>query len=216
MIKVKRFIFNPFGENTYIVFDTDTHQAILVDPGMAFKKERDELDRYIADNNLTITQIVNTHMHFDHCIGDNYVRNRYGVKVAAHTDDSFLSHGLTEQAKAFGMMPDDIDDHVDIDVPLHQGDTIDVGNYSLYVIHVPGHSPGGIALYSPDGKFVISGDSLFRHSIGRTDLPGGDTQTLLDSISSHLLTLPDDTTVLPGHDGFSSIGEEKHYNPYLR
>lgn len=215
MLKIKQFVFNPFGVNTFIVYDSDTLEAIAVDPGMTNDRERKEFDDYVSNNKLKLTGIVNTHLHLDHCFGDNYVRNRYGVKVAAHPDDAFLGAMLGEQAARFGLRLEGADSEVGIDVELGDGDTITVGHYRLDVLHVPGHSPGSIALYSPDGGFVIAGDVLFKGSIGRTDLQGGNLHTLLDSIHRRLMTLPGDTKVLPGHDRFTTIGTEKHSNPYI-
>lgn len=214
MLKVKQFIFNPFGESTFVVSDDVSGQAIVVDPGMTHPDEERQLDEYISDNNLHLTGVVNTHMHLDHCFGDNYVRDKYGVSVSAHPADAFLGETLAEQAARFGMR--DRRDGVAIDVPLKDGDKIRLGDETLEVIHVPGHSPGGIALYSPTSRFVLAGDSLFAGSIGRTDLPGGDFDTLVGSVRSRLLTLPDDTLVLPGHGEPTTIGREKAGNMFLR
>lgn len=216
MIKVKEFCFNPFAVSAFLILDSDSHLAVAVDPGMLSSRERDEFDSYIADNNLTLTQIVNTHLHLDHCFGDNYVRNKYGVKVAAHPADAFLGETLAEQAARFGIRLAGNDTAVTIDTELADGDTVAVGQYQLHVLHVPGHSPGSIALYCPEGGFVISGDVLFRRSIGRTDLPGGNLNTLLDSIDKKLMPLPANTRVLPGHDASTTIGEEHLSNPYLK
>ena len=216
MINVKQFCFNPFAVSAFVISDSETAQAIAVDPGMIDSSEREEFDKYIKDKHLTLTQIVNTHLHLDHCFGDNYVRDKYGVKVAAHPDDIFLGDTLAEQAARFGIRLTGNAGKVAVDVPLKDGDTVSVGKYELHVLHVPGHSPGSIALYSPDGGFIISGDALFRNSIGRTDLPGGNLNTLLESIDKKIMTLPEDTKVLPGHDQFTTVGTEKQYNPYLK
>lgn len=216
MIKVKQFCFNAFAVNTYLIYDSDSRQAVVVDPGMLNNAERQEFDRYIADNNLTLTQIVNTHLHLDHCFGDNYVRDEYGVKIAAHPADAMFGTTIVEQAARFGITLLNQSEKVSIDIKLDEGDSIEVGKYLLFVFHVPGHSPGSIALYSPEGNFLISGDTLFNHSIGRTDLPGGSLPILLDSIKAKLLTFPENTTVLPGHDELTTVGAEKQYNPYLK
>lgn len=213
MLKVKQFVFNMFGVNTYLIIDPDTREAAVVDPGMYTRDEQNEFDSYIKDNNLKITEVINTHLHLDHCFGDNYVKDSYGVKVAANIADSALGADITSQMRRFGGHGDI--KGVTIDVPLNDGDIISIGNGHLRVITVPGHSPGGIALYSPEGRFVIAGDSLFRRSIGRTDLPGGDQRLLVDSIRKKLFTLPDNTMVLPGHDRFTTIGDEKTANPFV-
>lgn len=214
MLKVKVFTFNPFDETTYVVYDPGTADAIVIDPGMGTKEELDEFDKYIAESGMNIQGIVNTHMHLDHCFGANYVKDKYGVPVAAHVADAFLGSNIDDQARKFGIRLKGKD--VMIDSPLADGDTITIGDDRLEVIHTPGHSPGGICLYSPDGKFLIAGDTLFAGSIGRTDLPGGDYAQLIDSVSSRLFTLPDDTLVLPGHGPTTTIGREKASNPFFR
>jgi len=216
MLSLHRFVFNPFQENTYVLADTDTRQAAVIDPGMSDGGERHVLDQFIADNKLTLSQIVNTHMHVDHCFGVSHVRGRYGASLAASALDAPLGLRLAEQARRFGLgrLFAGIEG-VDIDRPLSDGDFVTIGNSRLQVIAVPGHSPGGIALYDAGQKFVITGDSLFRGSIGRTDLPGGDYATLVRSVTERLLTLPDDTAVLPGHGPQSTVALERTQNPYL-
>ncbi len=214
-MKVKQFVFNPFGVSTFIIYDSESKAAIAIDPGMLNSAEQKEFDSYIAENNLKLTQIVNTHLHLDHCFGNNYVRDKYGIKVAAHPDDAFLGSSLAEQASRFGIRLTGNDTKVGIDIELKDGDSIKVGAHTLKVLHVPGHSPGSIALYCAEGGFVIAGDVLFKGSIGRTDLQGGNLDTLLNSIHSRLMTLPDSTNVLPGHDRFTTIGAERATNPYI-
>lgn len=216
MLSIKQFIFNPFGESTYIVSDDASHEAIVVDPGMIDAEEQERLDSYISSKGLKVSGVVNTHMHLDHCFGDNYVRDRYGVKVSAHAADAHLGESISEQARRFGMILRGHTAKVEIDVPLKDGDTIYLGNERLEVLHVPGHSPGGIALYSPTGKFLLSGDSLFAGSIGRTDLEGGDMPTLINAVRDKLLTLPGDTLVLPGHGPSTTIARELVSNSFLK
>lgn len=213
MLKVKAFVFNPFGETTYVVYNPKTHDAVVIDPGMADVAENAEFDHFVSSNSLTVRGVVNTHMHIDHCFGANYVKDKYGVPVSAHTADAFLGTGLDEQSRRFGMRMAVRD--VVIDAPLADGDTIAIGDDSLEVIHTPGHSPGGICLYSAAGGFLIAGDTLFSGSIGRTDLPGGDMRQLISSIRTRLLTLPDDTLVLPGHGPTTTIADERRHNPFL-
>lgn len=213
MFKITRFELNPFQENTYILADEATSDAIIVDPGMYQDEEFKAVDRFIADNGLHLTQIVNTHMHLDHCFGASYVKSKYGVKLAAHPDDASLGLSLPEQCRRFGIKK--CDQGVEIDIPLADGDEIRVGESRLRVLHVPGHSRGGIALYCAEQKFVLVGDSLFKGSIGRTDLEGGNHATLIKAITDKLLVLPDDTTVLSGHGEPTTIRYERGYNPYL-
>ena len=213
MLKVKQFVFNMFGVNTFVVSDPDTREAAVIDPGMFASDEQKEFDEYIESNSLKIVQLINTHMHLDHCFGDNYVRDKYGVKVSANVGDASLGADIGKQIRRFGGRGDM--SGVTIDVKLREGDTIKIGSGELQVIETPGHSKGGICLYCPQGKFLISGDTLFRGGIGRTDLEGGDQRELTESIRKKLFTLPDDTTVLPGHDRFTTIGDEKRSNPYV-
>lgn len=213
MLKVKQFTFNPFGENTYLIVDKESGDAILVDPGMFNQRERDEFDNYVKDNNIKIQQIVNTHLHLDHCFSDNYVRDKYGVKISGSLSDAPLGEEVPVQGLRFGLKAQS--EAVHIEVPLKDGDVIKIGESEFHVIEVPGHSPGGIALYCPQGKFVLTGDSLFRGAIGRTDLPGGNHPQLVKSVTDKLLSLPDDTRVLPGHEGMTTIADEKKYNPFL-
>lgn len=213
MLKIEQFEFNPFGELTYLVYNPATHDAVVIDPGMGDQDENDEFDRFVAENRLRIQGIVNTHMHLDHCFGANYVKDKYGVAVNAHVADSFLGSDIDAQAQKFGIHLRGRD--VMIDAPLADGDVITVGDDSLKVIHTPGHSPGGICLYSAANKFLISGDTLFQGSIGRTDLPGGNMAQLINSIKTRLMTLPDDTRVYPGHGPSTTIGAEKAHNPFL-
>lgn len=202
-----------FGVNTYLITDKDTGDTAVIDPGMIDAAEKREFDDYVSANNLKITQIINTHLHLDHCFGDNYVRDKYGVKVAANINDQPLGDDIPAQMARFGGRIKA--DPVKIDVALKDGDIIKIGSSELRVITTPGHSPGGISLYSAEGGFLISGDTLFRFGVGRTDLPGGDHNTLIKSIREKLMTLPDDTKVLPGHDRFSTIADERRNNPYI-
>lgn len=201
------------GVNTFVISDPDTRDAVVVDPGMFTDAERNEFDNYIKAAALNIIQIINTHLHLDHCFGDNYVRDKYGVKVAANIGDDSLGADLAGQMRMFGLPGSP--EPITIDVRLKEGDIIKVGSDSLKVIETPGHSRGGICLYCQTGKFLIAGDTLFRGGVGRTDLPGGDYRMLSSSIRNKLFTLPDDTTVLPGHDRFTTIGDEKRSNPYV-
>lgn len=212
-MKVSRFIFNMFGINTYLLWDPVSNQAMIVDPGMIDTAEQQTLDRFIAKRDLIVTHLVNTHMHLDHIFGNQYVTNRYGVKVEAHPDDEFLGLTLTEQSKRFHIPVETVDHGAD--VHLKDGDIIRLGLEEIHIIAVPGHSPGSIALYAPDAGFVITGDALFRGDIGRTDLPGGNHTQLVNSIRTRLLTLPPDTLVLPGHGDISTIGQEATSNPYV-
>ena len=212
-MKIVKFGFSLFGINTYLVYDPDTKKCAVIDPGMIVKEEEDALANFISRNDLEVVAIIDTHLHVDHAVGIGYVKGKYNAPLMAHKDDEFLGERVREQAQAFGIR--EKVDNVVIDHYLTPGEEIKIGDGELKVIHVPGHSPGSVALYDKKDGFVITGDALFAGSIGRTDLPGGDTRTLLRSIKDGLLMLPDSTVVYPGHGPATTIGQEKATNPYL-
>ncbi len=210
-MKVVRFTFNMFQVSCYFVYDPETKEAAIVDPGMIATREREALDNFAKD--YKVTQIINTHLHLDHIFGDRYAKDKYGVEIKAGKEDEFLVETFEDQIERFHLPVEA--EGFDIDVYLKDGDIIKLGHEELHVISVPGHSPGSIALYCPESKFVITGDALFKGSIGRTDLERGNHAQLVDSVRRKLLSLPDDTLVLPGHGPTTTIGEEKASNPYL-
>lgn len=212
-MKVAKFEFSLFGINTYVVVDPATKKCAIIDPGMINAEEDQAMLNFINKNGLTVTHIINTHLHVDHAIGNKRAAEMFNVPVLAHKDDEFLGARMKQQAQMFGIA-ERVDD-VSITQYLQDGDVIHIGDGELKVIHVPGHSPGGIALYDAKDGFVIAGDSLFQNSVGRTDLPGGDTKTLINAVKSKLLTLPDDTAVFSGHGPSTTIEHEKKHNPYL-
>lgn len=213
-MKVAKFGLSLFGINTYVVVDPETRDCAIIDPGMINEEERNAVVRFVEKNNLKVTHLINTHLHIDHAIGNAFVKKQFGVETEAHPDDAFLGNRIAEQAREFGL-PEAVEP-VSIDKPLKDGEIIHIGDGELEVIHVPGHSPGGIALYDRKDGFLIAGDILFQGSVGRADLPGGDMNALVFGIKSKLLTLPENTTVFPGHGPATTIGDEKAYNPYLR
>ncbi len=213
MLKVTNLIFNPFEECTYVVADGVSGEAIVVDPGMFNAEECQRFDDFIEDNKLNIKGVVNTHLHLDHCFGIQHIKEKYSVGLSAHPADAPLGESFAEQCQRFGLRRPK--SPIVIDTPLADGDSIAIGEEALKVLHVPGHSPGGIALYSESREFALVGDSLFHGSIGRTDLPGGSYPQLIKSIQQSLLTLPDATTVLPGHGDRTTIASERKYNPFL-
>jgi hydroxyacylglutathione hydrolase len=211
MIKVQKFVFNPFQENSYLLYD-ETGECILIDMGSYTVEEKKEVMYFIENNKLDPVKIVNTHCHVDHLLGNSFFKNKYKLPVAAHAADEFLVAGAVEHGKIFGFEveePPGIDDYLEEGMNLHFGDSF------LEILHVPGHSPGSVALYSEADQFVITGDALFSGSIGRTDLPGGDYETLILSIKNKLMTLPDAVIVYSGHGPESTIGEESRSNPFL-
>lgn len=212
-MKVAKFEFSLFGINTYVVYDPDTLKCAIVDPGMINSEEERAMVDFINRNKLEVTHVINTHLHVDHAAGNKFAASNFNAPVAAHRDDEFLGKRLEMQAAAFGIM--EKIDNVSVSSFLEDGEKIKIGNGELEVIHVPGHSPGSIALYDRQGGFVIAGDALFAGSIGRTDLPGGDMHQLLASIKKRLFALPDETIVYSGHGPATTIGHEKANNPFL-
>ncbi|MDE6242569.1 MAG: MBL fold metallo-hydrolase [Muribaculaceae bacterium] len=212
-MEIIRLEFNGFAENTYIVFDPATRDCAIIDPGMMTPGENERIRRVIEENNLHPVHLINTHMHIDHVAGNDFISTTYELPLSAHKDDEFLGQRVQNQAQMFGI-PGGIKP-VDITTYLQPGDEIKVGHGTLQVIHVPGHSPGSIALYDKQDSFVITGDALFAGAIGRTDLPGGDHETLLTAIENNLFTLPDNTIIYPGHGTPSTIGQEKRTNPFF-
>ena len=213
-MQVALFQFSLFGINTYVIYDPESKECVVVDPGMSTPEEEAAIENFILDKGLKLTQIINTHLHIDHVAGIPYLRKKFGVPVLAHEGDKKLGKRIDVQSEVFGLNLKI--GEIEISEYLKAGDKIKIGNGELEVISVPGHSKGSIALYDPQAKFLISGDALFQGSIGRTDLPGSDHKELLDSIKSELFTLPDETVVLPGHGAASTIGDEKRMNPFFK
>ena len=213
-MKVAKFEFSLFGINTYVVSDPATGKCAVIDPGMIDAEEEEALSNYISRMGLTVEHVINTHLHIDHAIGVKDARDLFKAPVSAHRADTALGERMQQQADMFGLAARV--DSVAVNSYVEDGDTISIGEGKLHVLHVPGHSPGSIALYDKEDGFVITGDALFSGSIGRTDLPGGDMQTLLKAIREKLLPLPDSTVVYPGHGPATTIGRERHGNPFLR
>lgn len=210
MIHVKAFVFNPFMENTYILYD-DTKACVIIDPGCYEAYEKNELKRFIADNDLKVEKLLNTHCHIDHVLGNKYVQDEFGVDLYIHKIDEETLRAVKAYAPPYGFTnyEETSPDHF-----VDEGDTITFGDATLNVLFVPGHAPGHIAFYSDHEKICIGGDVLFKGSIGRTDLPGGDPDTLIDSIHRKIFPLGDDYTVYSGHGPETNIGVEKKSNPF--
>lgn len=213
MLKVVKFTFYMFGINTYVVFDPDGKEAVIIDPGMSRPEEFDAMEKFIKRENLKVTHLINTHLHIDHAIADKWVMDKYNVPLEAHSADLPLGRGLKQQAMMFGI--GNVEVKVEVGHELKEGDIIKIGSGELEVLHVPGHSPGSICLYDKKDGFVIVGDTLFQGSIGRTDLMGGNHRQLVDAIKNKLLTLPKETEVYSGHGDPTTIGIEWDTNPYL-
>lgn len=213
MLKVKEFVCNAFGEITYIVYDTKSLEAAIVDPGMSTPAEEEMVDAFVAREHLQLKYLVLTHLHIDHAWGVPHVKHQYKLPLTAHNDGGYLGAIMDAQAQMFGLKSSP--GRMEIENPLHHDDTLTLGNEKLEVLHVPGHSPGGIALYAPTGGFLLAGDIIFRNSIGRTDLPGGDYRQLISGIKEKILTLPPQTVIYSGHGEPTTVGDEARTNPYL-
>ena len=213
-MKVKQFEFNMLPVNTYVVWDEQTHEALIIDAGCYYQAECDALKRFISDEGLIVKYLLNTHLHFDHIFGNRFIYEQYGLKTYAHRADEEWLVEAPRRTRMFGLeFPGQ---PVPVGTYIEEGDKLTLGTYTLTCLHVPGHSEGSIVFYSPEAGCLFSGDVLFQGSIGRTDLPGGSHQTLLDVIREKIFVLPDDTVVYPGHGGQTTIGYEKNFNYYLK
>lgn len=211
-MELKRFVFNPVDVNCYILWD-ESKEAVLVDAAVLFDEEKEELKSFILNNGLTVKHHLNTHLHFDHIFGNPFVEQELGVKSSSNDKDWSWAETISERVARFGLRYNE--KIPAIGTVLHDGDTVTFGNSTIKVLHVPGHSPGSLAYYVAEENMLFSGDALFQASIGRTDFADADYETLIDSIKSKLLSLPDDTRVFPGHGDSTTIGFEKQYNRFL-
>jgi glyoxylase-like metal-dependent hydrolase (beta-lactamase superfamily II) len=211
MITIKQFTFNPFQENTYLLID-EKNNSIIIDPGCYSNSEQQTLKTYIEKNNIIPVSLINTHCHIDHILGNNFVIDTYKVPFIMHNKDLSTLNNTVTYAPAYGF---NIEPPYQPTEFIDEGDIIKLGNNQFEVLFVPGHAPGHIVLVNHAQKFIIGGDVLFYGSIGRTDLPGGDHQTLITNIKQKLLTLPNDYEVFPGHGPSTTIGFEKKNNPFL-
>ncbi len=211
MLNIVPFTFNPFQENTYVVHNG--REAVLVDPGCWNGSEEHELETYLEGNGLTPVRLVLTHAHLDHVFGCAWVEQRYGLRPWMHRADLDLLHGAPAQGRMYGVHCEPSPEPEGF---LEEGDVIALGNARMEVLFVPGHAPGHIALFCREERTVIVGDALFNRSIGRTDLPGGDLDTLLKSITTKLLPLGDEVVVHSGHGPATTIGAERRSNPFLK
>ena len=211
MIQITVFTFNPFGENTYVVYD-ETGEAIIVDPGNYDSREDTILTSFIEEKGLKPVLIANTHAHVDHVLGVSYVKRKYGVPFALHKGDEPVLRSVKVYAPNYGFAAYQ---EPEVDVWFAEGEEVRFGNSTLEILFLPGHAPGHVGFYDKVGQRLIAGDVLFRESIGRTDLPGGNHATLLSSIRTKLFGLPDEVVVYPGHGPSTTIGHEKKFNPFF-
>ena len=211
MLKIKTFVFSPIQENTYLLYN-EFKQCIIIDPGCYFPEEKDELKAFITQSALEPQMLLNTHCHLDHVFGNKDIAETYALTLQIHEKEKVM----LDLAPASGLMYNmPFNNYTGDLLFLKDGEKIVLGGDELEIILAPGHSPGHICFYCAKQHFIISGDVLFNRSIGRTDLPGGDHKTLLNSIRTKLFVLPDETVVYSGHGPVTTIGEEKLYNPFL-
>ncbi|MFI3259014.1 MAG: MBL fold metallo-hydrolase [Rikenellaceae bacterium] len=211
-MNIATLVFNPVQENTYVVWD-QTSECVVIDAGNRGEREDTALENFIESKGLKPVMAINTHGHFDHTMGVEFLRKRFCVKFALSSKDYYLLESAKEGTVIYGMkigaMPTEADIDLDTTDELHFGET------TLRVIKTPGHTPGHVSLYEPKSKVLFTGDTLFRESIGRTDLPGGDYPSLMESITKSIIPLGDEVRVLAGHSEESTIGHETLYNPFV-
>lgn len=211
MLSLYSLTFNPLQENTYVLAD-EQNECWIIDPGCYEREEQEELFAFIAAKGLKPVKLINTHCHVDHVLGNAAVKRKYGIPLYIHPVEEHYLRAVISYAPNYGFVAYE---PADPDGFLKGNETLLLGKNALQVLFVPGHSAGHIALYNKEQNICIAGDVLFRQSIGRTDLPGGNHGQLLDSIQSKLFTLPEETQVFPGHGPSTTIGFEKRYNPFF-
>lgn len=211
MITIQGFTFNPFEENTYILFD-ETKECVIIDPGCSNPSEQEKMVDFIKSEELKPVKLLNTHCHIDHVFGNSFIAKKYNLGLEIHKEDLQTLHSLPQVSHLYGL---NAEESVEPSVFLNEGDKITFGNSSLDILFTPGHSPGSICFVSHADKFIIGGDVLFYGSIGRTDLPGGNHEALISNIKEKLFVLEDDFAVFSGHGRATSIGFEKKNNPFL-
>jgi glyoxylase-like metal-dependent hydrolase (beta-lactamase superfamily II) len=212
MINVEKFVFNTFMVNTWLLYD-ETGECILIDPACYEPEEQESLKEFISAKNLKLVRNLNTHCHIDHVLGNDYVAHTFGIYPEYHKNSTFLFHVLKEIGSSFGFSIDRIPPPKRF---LEDEETVSWGNSSLRVLYTPGHAEGSVCFYNESQGFVVTGDVLFKDTIGRTDLPSGNFEQLMQSIKNKLLTLPAETLVYPGHGPETSIGYEEENNPFIR
>lgn len=213
MLKIQRYVFSPFSENTYIIWDDETKEGAIIDPGCYDSKEREAVEDFIHNNSIKLIYLVNTHCHIDHIFGNAFIKTKYNPIYLAPEKDLFMLDLMIETAKnykvEFTLSPKP-DQFISEDVDFI------LGGLKGKFIFTPGHTPGEFCLYFETEKVCFTGDVLFNGSIGRSDLWGGNYDQLIDSIQKKLLTLPKDVVVYPGHESRTTIGDEINYNPFIK
>ncbi len=204
---------NPFGENMYILWDEASHEAVVIDPGMMREGEREMVTKFIDEHQLNVKHVLLTHLHVDHITGARWLADKTGADVCGSALDNPLGQELPDQVAHFRINIEV--EPLTVDRNLSEGDTLQLGDEIIQVLHVPGHSPGGLAFYVPQSNLLFSGDTIFNGSIGRTDLWGGDFAQLINSIREKILPLPDETVIASGHGSTTTVADEKRCNPFL-
>lgn len=211
MIQIKTFYFNDLRVCTYVLWDS-SKECVIVDPGCHTQREQERLANFIEETDLKPVKLLNTHGHFDHVMGNAFVANKWSLKTYIHPyDKSHLERALM-QSELFGY---NIEQPPLDTIDVNEGDKIGFGNSTLEVLYTPGHTQGGISFYNREDKIVLTGDALFSGSIGRTDLPGGDYDQLMESLLNKIVKLGDEYRVYPGHGPYTTIGKELATNPFL-
>lgn len=209
----KAFTFNPVGENTYLIWDEESREAAIIDAGMSNNRENAIISEFITQEKLQLKYALQTHMHFDHIWGLSYILETYGIKPLCHAAEESIYRDVPEMTSMFRLSMNwnlpTVERHI------NEGDTFQLGNTTIKVLHTPGHTPGGLSYYIPSANIIFTGDTLFQGSIGRTDLPGGNLSEEIDSIKNKIITLPSETIIYSGHGPESNIGWELKNNPYL-
>jgi len=212
MLTVACFTFNHFEENTYLVYN-ENNQCMIVDPGCYFEEEKQQLKQFIEDHKLNPILLVNTHCHIDHILGNDFVMQTYNLPLHLHKDELATYTGNSVFASFFGIPKPQIPENL---IFIEPGNFLEVGAHKFHILFTPGHSPASLSFYEEKENIVFSGDVLFKQSIGRTDLPGGNHSLLISSIREKLFTLSEMCKVYPGHGPVTTITDEKNQNPYLR
>ncbi len=210
---IQAFEFSPFQENTYVVADDETGEAVIIDPGCYEQAEKQVLAKFITDRKLTVKQILLTHAHLDHVFGCAFVKRTYNVKLYLHQLDQVIFDDVPSRCQLFGLRGFE---PTEVDAYLSEGEQIRFGKTTLAIVFVPGHAPGHVAFINHAERYVIGGDVLFRGSVGRTDFPYCNHADLMNSIRTQFYTLPDDYVVYSGHGEPTTIGREKRTNPFIK
>ncbi len=212
VIHIEKFVFNDFEQNTYLIYDEISREAWVIDPGNFYSDENDEIERFVCENNLRLTKILNTHGHIDHIFGISFLKENFNPDFYFPSPDLPLLQNVKKQAEMVGINQPKI---VEPDYDLHSFQELSLNGNEVKIIKTPGHSPGGTCLFVPAIKKIFTGDTIFFESIGRTDLWGGDYSLLIDSIKNKILILDNDVEILPGHGPSTTIYHEKNFNPFL-